>query len=604
MKRFLGRTLATIVGLALFIVLVVGIFAIIIKSSKKEVEVKEKSVLTLKLNKPIRELSKDSPFSNVDLPLPGSMGTLGLNKIKKAIKEASQDERIKGIFLNLKDVKAGMSTTYEIRENLKAFKDSGKFIIAYADVLDEKTYYLASVADEVYVNPAGDLEFNGLATQISFFKGTFEKLDIEPQIFRVGTFKSAVEPFIRKDMSEPNRLQIRTFLEGIYDQMLSDISQSRGIDKKKLRMISDSMMVHNTKDAVKYGLIDDMQYIDGVHDKIKQRLNPEAEESKEEEEEDDDEEEEEKEEKINFISMDKYNQAKKDWIKPITSLDRVAVIVGQGQIVMEGDEDEIVGNKLAAQIREARKDENVKAIVLRVNSPGGSATASDIMWREVQLAKKEKPVIASMSDVAASGGYYMSMGADTIVATPVTITGSIGVFGLFFRLDDLMQDKLGVTYDQVETGEHSLFMSPFHPLTDYEKSIIQKSVEAIYDTFTTKAAQGRNVAQEDILEVAGGRVWTGKDAQGKKLVDVMGTLDDAIAIAAKSAKLKEGEYKVKYIPKKKNFIEELTKDFSASVEQKIMQENNSLIGRMLKQTKELPDYRGIQTRMPYELRLE
>ena len=584
MLKFLRNLLAVLIGLTIFfgfgILILIGIGA---ASGDKEVEVKENSVLKLKLNKQIVETASNSPFDELDIPMPlgGDAGKIGLLQIIQNIEKAKNDDNIKGIYLELTQVGGGFASVQAIREKLEDFKASGKFIIAYGEFMSEKAYYLASVADKKYLFPTGAMEFNGLSSERMFYKGTFEKLEIKPEIFKVGDFKSAVEPFILDKMSDYSRQQTESFLNSLQDYYFQNVSKSIGKSVEELALISDSMFVRNAQDAVKYGLIDELVYEDQVFDDIKKRLEIEGD------------------DKINFVGFGKYSKVKEDFESSFKK-DKIAVIIAEGEIQSGNSEDGVMGSaSVVRDIRKARLDDKVKAVVLRVNSPGGSALASDVMWREVMLTKKVKPIIASMSDVAASGGYFISMACDTIVAYPNTITGSIGVFGMWFDLTNFLKNKLGITTDRVKTGEFADLGSVNRPLTDYERAAIQQQVEETYDDFTKKAAQGRGMTQDELKKYASGRVWSGTEALEVGLVDVLGGLNEATEIAAKSAGL-DSNYVVKYYPEKKDFFEELMKELSGETEAYFTDKQFGELKTYTKQFEELQRMKGIQAKMPFD----
>lgn len=581
--NFLKYVLATIVGLIFFSFIAVMTFIVFISavSAEEEVAIKPNSVLHLKLNKPIIERGQETPFGA--LPFGQFDNRTGLIELMEAVRHAKNDDNIKGIFLEPQFVQAGYASLQEVREVLEEFKESGKFIYAYGEMWSEADYYLASIADEVFLNPEGLLEFNGLSTEIVFLKGTLEKLGIEPQIFRVGEFKSAIEPLVRKDMSEENRLQTSSFINSIYDTYLSEVAESRKMTVRELRQISEGMLSRNAQDALNYQLVDQLSYFDEVQEKLREKIGLEEG------------------DKINAVGAKRY---RKSYTETNISMNRVAVIVASGGIVSgKGDRDNIGSDKFAAEIRKARKNDRIKAIVLRINSPGGSALASDVMWREIKLASQEKPVIASMSDLAASGGYYMAMATDTIVAHPNTITGSIGIFGVLFNMQDFLNEKLGVTTDRVKTGQYSDIMTVSRPLTEFEKQIYQDMVEEGYETFVTKAAMGRDMRVEDMKKIAGGRVWTGEQALDIGLVDKLGGLDEAIAIAVDAAGL-EDDYKVTYYPEPKPFFEEFIEEFNTELETRILRSKAEEIYPYIKAAEEVDQYKGIQARMPFKLNIE
>ncbi|MDN4165429.1 signal peptide peptidase SppA [Cytophagales bacterium LB-30] len=581
MRGFFKIVFGTLVGifLAWFLAfwILIGLAGSL--SSDKEVTVKKNSVLHLSLNRPIVEREVEDPFEELMGTYSGAVSTVGLLELKSAIKQAATDENIKGIYLDAGFPTTGFATLREIRESLLEFKESGKFIIAYSEYYSEAGYYLASVADEIHLNPLGVIELNGLSTEVIFFKGLFEKLEIEPQIFRVGEFKSAVEPFMRTDMSEANRVQTRSFLGSLYTTYLKDVAASRAIDFDALSAIANQMQVRKAQDAVDKKLATHISYEDEVHASLRSQLGLEDS------------------DKIQTISYKKYRKSYSD--ENYGSKDRIAVIMANGAIGSgESTNDAIGSATVAEEIRKARKDKKVKAVVLRINSPGGSLVASDVIWREVSLCTQEKPVIASMGDVAASGGYYIAMAADTIVAQPNTITGSIGIFGMLFNAKNLLNNKLGITTESIKTGEWSDMMTISRPLTDAEKAIIQTEIESGYNTFTTKAAEGRSMSHEALLAIASGRVWSGREAKERGLVDVMGGLDDAIAIAAAKAGLTE--YSTRYFPKQKNFAEQLLSGMSEEAQMKIMEWQLGEYFPIYQQVKEVQKLQGVQALMPYE----
>ncbi len=553
---FLKIILATAFGVGLFFFVMGFLFLIIGASIDTEVEIDENSVLKITLGQTIAEYSKDDPFAEFSAQLQGSTMPLSLVSIKAALKKAKTDDNIKGIYLEVTDVPVGFAMLEEIHTALLDFKTSNKFIYAYSKYYGEKGYYLASTADKIYLYPQGALEINGFFSQTAFLKKMLDRLEIEPRIYKVGTFKSAIEPLILTEMSEANREQTSVYLNSLYDTYLTNLAATntksgRKMSAQELREISDKMLIREAGDAITYKLINDTLYYDQVESKLKVALGILT--VKEDKQEDDDEKDSKK--KISFVSLPKY-------IKTIgtdrkgDSDKRVAVIVGEGNIVDgNGQAGQIGGDSFAEAIRKARKDKRIKAIVIRINSGGGSALASDIMWREVMLARETKPVIASMSDVAASGGYYMAMACDTIVAHPNTITGSIGIFGVLPGLDKFAESKLGITFDGVKTAEFADLGYPTRQPSRAEDSIIQNSVNRGYIDFTTKAAQGRKMPVEKLREYAEGRVWTGTDAKERGLVDVLGSLDDAVAIAANSAGLGD-DYQVRYYPEPESLIDQ------------------------------------------------
>lgn len=584
MKSFFKYTLATIFGLFLFSVLglliLIGIGA---ASGGDKVEVKDNSVLKLDLNRPIAEVEEENPFEELNFP-GNDVGKMGLRELKMAIARAKGDSKIKGILLDGSMGRMGMAKNEELRNALLDFKKSGKFVFSYGEYFSESSYYTSSVADSIFLNPEGLVEFNGLNSEIMFFKGALDKLEIKPEVFRVGDFKSAVEPFIRENMSDANRLQANSFLNSINNFNLAQVAKARSIPYEQAKLTSDSMKVRNAEDAVRLGLVSRLTYYDQVLATLRKKLGVSTDKD------------------INFISYNKYKKAEKEEENQDVSENKIAVIVAEGDISTgKGDENTIGSDKICETLRKVRADKKVKAVVMRINSPGGSALASDIMWREIQLLKAEKPVIASMSDVAASGGYYMAMGCDKIVAHPNTITGSIGVFGLLFNTRDMFKNKLGITFDGVKTGAYSDLGNGTRPFTDSERKIIQNEVDKIYETFTSKAAQGRKMTQEDLKKIAGGRVWSGAEAHKIGLVDELGGVEKAIELAAAQAKLGK-DYRLRYLPAQKNFFEQIMDQISGNeAESRVMQAELGELYPIVKQIKALKNWQGIQARLPFML---
>jgi protease-4 len=476
-------------------------------------------------------------------------------------------------------VLAGFATVQELRDALIDFKESGKWIVAYADFYTEGGYYLSSVADKVYMNPVGQFEMNGLEVEVQFFKKLFEKLEINPQVFRVGDFKSAVEPFLRDDMSPENRLQLTELVNSIYSDVVEGIASSRRLEPVRVQEIADKMLVREASQAVQFGLIDSLYYDDEVKSEIRDRLGIGSSAS------------------IDFV---KYGDYKKTISLPSASRNEIAVIVADGDILPGKADNGVVGSlTIREEIRKARTNDRVKAIVIRVNSPGGAFTAADEMWREVYLASKEKPVIASMGDYAASGGYYLAMACDTIVAQPSTITGSIGVFSVLFDLSSFLGDKLGITSDHVRTGEVGDLITVTRPLTEAEKAIWQKQTDEVYDIFTRKAAEGRGLSQDAIKKVASGRVWTGSQALDRGLVDLLGSFDDAVRIAADAANVGD-DYKLRYYPRQKTFFQRLMNDSEDYVRETVMRKETGEYYEWFERWSKVRNYEGSQARIPYE----
>lgn len=585
--NFLKTTLATMLGMFLFLIIVSIPFFILIgalmssASKDQEVKLKDNTILHLKLNKQILEREVEDPFEGLPMFSGFQEGGMGLMEIKDAIQQAAKDDKIAGILLETPGVLAGLSTVDEIRGALEEFKESGKFIFSYSEYYTEGGYYLASVADEVYMNPDfAMLEFNGLSVEGVYFKGLFEKLDIEPITFKAGDYKEISEPFDRADMSPQVRKRYEALLTNLHGHMLENIANSRSMSFKEVKNISDSSLVNVEEDALKYGLVDHLAYRDEVLSRIKEETGMEND------------------EEISFVSYRKY---RKSYSRFKSSQNKIAVIVASGNIVTgKGDNTNIGSDKYAREIKKAADDKGIKAIVVRINSGGGSALASDVMWREIKLAAEKKPVIASMSDYAASGGYYLAMACDTILAQPNTITGSIGVFSMLFNFKGFLDNKLGITTDQVNTGYFSDMYNMTGPLTEYEKKMIQRNTDASYDGFLTKAAEGRSMDKSRMEPLASGRIWTGEEALNNGLVDLLGDLDDAIDIAAQKAGV-EDDYAVRVYPVKKPPFEEFLEALSGEQETRVMARKLGPLYPFAKNLETLKELQGVQARTLFQV---
>lgn len=588
MKEFFKIAFASMVGVILsaiflFIVFLVFIGVIIGSASQdKKANISANTVMHISLNYSINERTSKNPLQRFDfLGFKGSK-SLGLNDILASIKKASSDDNIDGIYLDLSGLQAGLATAEEIRNALIDFKKSGKFILAYSEVYTQGAYYLASVADKIYLNPEGLLEFKGFSSEITFFKGALDKLDIEAQIIKVGTYKSAVEPFILNKMSEPNRLQVNSFLSSMYGNFLGKISESRKIQKDSLFTIANDLKVQNASDAVKYKLADGLRYKDEVLDELKSRTGTD------------------KKKDVKSISIEEYSS---DDNNTGSSNNRIAVIYASGEITGgEGNDETIGSERISRAIRKARTDDKIKAVVLRVNSPGGSALASDVIWREVVLTKKVKPFIVSMGDVAASGGYYIACAADSIFAQPNTITGSIGVFGIIPNMKNFFNNKLGVTFDGVKTGKFSDLGSITRPLTSSETLIIQREVNRIYGSFVKKVSEGRKKSPAYVDSIGQGRVWSGTQALQNGLVDRLGDIDNAIHSAAKMAKL--DEYKVVSYPAQKEPLESLFGDTADQLKDYFTKLQLGDQYTYYSQLKSALSFTGVQARLPYTISIK
>jgi len=587
MKQFFKFVFATMLAIVLTTVIlafiIVGI--IVAASGEKEVEVESNSVLHMAFTNPITERTPNNPLAGLSFLGLNSDKSTGLNDILANIKKAKTDSNIKGIFLDESYMTSGQATTEEIRNALIDFKKSGKFVIAYSEIYTQGFYYLASVADKVYMNPKGIFEFKGFSQQVTFLKGALDKLGIEVQIIKVGTYKSAVEPLFLTKMSEPNRLQVTSYLGSLYDHFLTGISKSRGINKDSLFNYANNGRVQFPEDAVKLKLIDGLKYKDELLDELRKRTGKG------------------KKEEIASVDLDEYTKSKADDKSDDdnSSTNRIAIVYASGDITGgQGDDNSIGSERISKAIRKVRMDNKVKAVVLRVNSPGGSSLASDVIWREVALTKKVKPIIVSMGDYAASGGYYISCAADSIFAQPNTITGSIGIFAVLPNMQKLFNDKLGVTFDGVKTGKYADLGDVSRPLSPEERAILQNSVNHGYDDFTKAVAAGRGKTQAYINSIGQGRVWTGTQALERGLVDRLGNIDDAIASAAKKAKLKN--YKLVSYPEQKSFFKQLDADVTGQMKTKMLKSELGDNYRVYEQIKGLTQMmRNPQARLPYEI---
>jgi len=580
LKNVLAALVALIIfSLAILVFLIAGI-GVVSSVSDRPVNIAANSILHLKIDKPILERSVENPFGDVFM-IGGRNAGIGLKELIQAIKRAAQDDRIQGIFLEPKYLYCGLAKLYELRQELEAFKETGKFVIAYGEYYTESEYYLASVADEVYLPEEGMLEFNGFRAEYNFLKGTMDKLGIETQVFRVGAYKSSVEPFTRTEMSEESREQTVSLLRSFYSTYLDDIVRSRDIGKSELRIVADSMLATSAKSALKHRLITDTKYFDQVIAELKFRTEIDSTED------------------LKSVRLDPYLSSTSSLYK---GSEKIAVIFADGEILNgKGNRGSIGSESFSKQLRKLREDDRVKAVVLRINSPGGSSLASDVIWREVMKTSEVKPIIASMSDLAASGGYYIAMACDSIVAQPLTITGSIGIYSMHFNARELLEDKLGITTDVVKTGPLSDIFTISRPFTEYEMSMFQKSVNEGYQTFITKAAKGRDMEVSEINAAAGGRIWSGLQAREKGLVDVIGGLDDAVAIAAAAAGLDDDQYRLRYYPPQKSIWEELLSDFGGVYEESRMKSKLGKFYPLMKKIRNLQNYQGLQTRLPFDI---
>jgi len=586
MKQFFKFVLATMVGIIIIscigILIIIGI--VVAASGDKHIEVDSNSVLHIALNNSIPERTPNNPLSGLGfLGIDGDK-SIGLNDILANIKKAKTDSNIKGIFLDQSYMLSGQATTEEIRNALIDFKKSGKFIIAYSEVYTQSFYYLASVADKVYINPKGMFDFRGFSSQITFLKGALDKLGIEAQIIKVGTYKSAVEPLILTKMSDANRMQVNSYLGSLYDYYLTGISNSRKISKDSLFNLANNLRIQFPEDALKYKLVDGLKYKDEVLDELKERTDIASKTD------------------LKSVDLGDYtNSNAKDGGDKKDVKNRIAVVYASGEINGgDGDDNSIGSEKISAALRKVRLDDKVKAVVLRVNSPGGSSLASDVIWREVMLTKKVKPIIVSMGDLAASGGYYISCAADSIIAEPNTITGSIGIFAVIPNLQKLFNDKLGITFDGVKTGKYADLGNISRPLSPEEKAILQNSVNRGYDDFTKAVAQGRHKTQAYINSIGQGRVWTGTQAVKIGLVDRLGNINDAIKSAAKKANIKS--YKLVAYPEQKSFFNKFGSSLSTEMKMHFVKSELGDNYRYYEQIKGVTEIMSTpQARMPYDI---
>lgn len=598
-KLFFTSCLGTLLALG---VIVGGFIFVGVQASQGSLPtIKPNTVLKLQFSKPLPELSNNVVQDPYDFQAM-LKDNVGLTDACKLIDIAIDDDNIKGIYLDLSSVPIGWASSKVLRNKLITFKESGKFIMSYGTYYNQKSYYFASVSDQVYLHPEGGFSFYGFAGEMTYFKGLMDKLGVTAQIFYAGKFKSATEPFRRTDMSPANRKQVKEYLGGMYDLYLEDLAASRNIGTDELFRIANNGLIRAPKDAVTHKLVDATKYKDEVLDELREKLGTA---------EDD---------KIEVATLKKYMSIHKNELKENNGSDKVAVVYAEGSIVDgQGDKGSIGGDKYASIIRKLRKDKNVKAIVMRVNSGGGSALASDIIWRELEKAKEQGiKIVTSMGDVAASGGYYIASNSEKIFAEDRTITGSIGVFGMIPNMRGLFEDHLGITMDTIKIGKYSMMSrgSAFYEFSEEEGQIIQTSVDQVYTTFKTRVSEGRNMTMAAVDSVAQGRVWLGETALEIGLVDELGGLDDAIKAVASSANLTEDDYSVVGYPKTKSFEEQLIAtlggDDSDEMKTKLLQNlKSSLTGseyseyiEYIKAVEMVKSMKGVQMRMPCEVRIK
>ena len=575
--------IVSIIGLVLFTLVLGGIIGSFGEFGPKSLAIKDKTVLHMTLDGEIAEKT-DNSFDAGTLSL---NKTIGLSDILYGLQKAQEDKKIKGLFLEIGDLNCGYAAARELRNAINDFEKSGKFAIAYnkGEVITLKEYYVASAANTNYGFPSSNMEFLGMGAELTFFKGMLDKLDVEVEIIRGSNndFKSAVEPFFRTNMSDSSRLQVERYMNSMWEEVRKDIAKDRNVDENKLMSIAENAEIRQASDAVAHKLMDAVMYRDEVMYKLSEKVGNE-----------DDEE-------LELESFEKYARKKFKQDQILTKADspNIAVILAEGGVATDGDG--LTSHEICKLFQDVRKNKSIKTVVFRINSPGGSALASEEIWREVSLTNKKMKVIVSMGDVAASGGYYIASPASTIFAEPTTITGSIGVFGMIPYTGKMFENKLGISFDRVSTNKHAI-MSTNKKLTPEELALIQSEVDDIYDLFLERVAEGRKLTKDQVNAIARGRVWTGRDAMSKGLVDKLGGIQDAIDHAAKEAKITKK--KVLYYPLKKNdkwmdILEELEDE-----ESDMIVNSSSLPKELLEQysrLKQIESYMGMQMRMPFEI---
>ena len=582
MKSFLKYTLATVVGIIISTIVLFLFLIILVAASSKEkpVELKDNTILLMKLNEQIVERTVDSPLDYLPAWPFTAIRQMGLNDILDNIKKAKLDEHIAGIYMELTAIPAGIGTVEEIRNALIDYKESGKFLICYSDFYTQKAYYLASVADTIYLNPAGELTLMGFGTQVMFYKEALDKLGVDVQIIRHGTYKSAVEPFMLNEMSDDNREQTLAWVGSIWEHTLNGIAQERGIPAEKLNGFADSMTIKNAELALENGLIDGIMYKDQVIDELKKLTGTEIKKN------------------LRSVSLRKYTKAPKIREQKGWSKDKVAIIYAHGNIRLGNlGEGYISSDRISKTIRDARRDSSIKAIVLRINSGGGGSLASEVIRREVELASQVKPVVASFGDVAASGGYYIASQADTIVCQPNTITGSIGVWAMIPYTGQFFNKKLGINVDVAKTNPHADMGSTFRPLTEDEKEVIRFGVEEVYNDFLKYVGEGRSLTREEVDEIGQGRVWSGINALEIGLVDLHGGIGKAVELAAGMAGLEK--YRIVELPKLEDPVEQLFRELAENARMRAAMKELGEQFKYYRQLQELRYMSGIQARLPF-----
>lgn len=592
MKSFFKLVFATVFGFFIaFFLLFIFFMGMGLSGSDEGVKkVDANSILHLTLSGSLPDVAIDNPFGSID-PFSGSLISekeMGLFELKKILTHAEKDDKIKGILLNTDNLQAGMANGMDLRAALEKFKKSGKFIYAYSNYSSEQSVLLNSVADKYYLNPFGGAEFNGFGLELMYFTGLLEKLNIKPMIFYAGEFKSATEPFRLKAMSPENRLQYTQLLDVMYSNYLSKLSFSRKISVDSLKTMAANLSIIKAEDALKAKLVDGLKYEDEVLDELRKKLGYK------------------KDDALKLVNVNDYAHSfdpKKDDGK---SKNKIAVIYAEGNIVDgDGEGGDIASTPYLKMLRKIRNDKDIKAIVLRVNSPGGSAFASEVILRELKLIHKNIPVVVSMGDYAASGGYYISTAADKIFAEPTTLTGSIGVFGMLFNISGALENKLGITTDRVKTAPYADFGTGTREWDEKEKAAITSSIQFTYSTFLKHVADNRKMSIAQVDSVARGRVWTGKDALGIGLVDALGNLEDAINEAKRLAKIEEF-VPVSY-PEQKSFMDQIMEKISGKSEDETAKALQNYLGedyQYIQMIRNLRNLQGVQARLPYEIRVK
>jgi len=588
---FLRELLAVIVGVFIATGIMFLILLVFVSASAsafgddKKVLVKNNSVLELKLENQIKDYAPKStdPFDEI---FGLEEGKVGLQNLLNAIENAKSDDNIKGISIHTLFVNGGVAQTQAIRDKLLEFKESGKFIFAYSDFYDQKNYYLSSVADSIFLNPVGAIDFKGLVSEVLYFKDFEENTGVKMEVIRHGKYKSAVEPFLTNKMSDANREQITSFLKSIWSEIISDIGVSRNKNNDELNIIADNLLARNPELALKNNMIDGEVYEDEYETKLRALLDLDSV------------------SKLNTVTISDYITTGKGRLKS-TSSDKIAILYAQGDIRYgEGEENYVGQGKIIESLKKIRKDDKIKAVVLRINSPGGSALASELIWRELELTKKEKPLVVSMGNYAASGGYYIACNADRIVAEPSTITGSIGVFGMIPNASKLA-DNWGINAEQVGTNKQSFGYSLFEPMNDDFHNFVKEGIEDVYETFVNRVSKGRNMSFNKVDSIAQGRVWTGAEAKQNGLVDELGSLEDAIKIAAELGGI--SDYMTTSYPRYKKDFKDAFKPFSMSsiAKESLLKEELGIENyEIYKNIKQFSEIKGIQTRMPYIIEIK